>query len=260
MMEGEAIGLALRRFEKRRKLIAEGQAAMGLRLGMALLCLLASAAASDTGKTHPTGPAPSALVNLSMNATPLELIGEIGLQTRVPIGIIPGQDANALCKSKSTFVFLGDPPRDSLEAIAQQLNFTLNQEDGVFVLAAPDVTPHQRDVLDHRFRMYRPGRKSIVQVISARLSEALWAAYAKPAPAGFAGSIPSSADTPKISLPPVLHNVSTQDIAALVVKSEPGGIYLSRINPSRVSSSDDLKIQFESYGDPTQLKLDMTCP
>jgi hypothetical protein len=194
-----------------------------------------------------------------MHATPLELIREIGLQTRVPIGIIPGQDANALCKSKSTFVFLGDDPRDALDAIAQQVHFTLNQEDGVFVLTAPDVTPHQRDVLDHRFRMYRTGRKMIVQVISVQLSEALWAAYTKPTVAGFAGSIPSSVDAPKISLPPVLHNVTAQDIATLVVKSGPGGIYLSHISPARVSSSDDLKIQFESYGDPSQLKLDMSC-
>ncbi|MGA9717075.1 MAG: hypothetical protein WBQ79_02255 [Acidobacteriaceae bacterium] len=210
-------------------------------------------------RAHSTEPAAPALVNLSMRATPLELIREIGLQTRVPIGIIPGQDANALCGSKSTVVFLGDPPQDSLEAIAQQVHFTLNQEDGVFVLTAPDVTPHQRDVLDHRFRMYRTGRKSIVQMISVQLSEKLWTAYAKPAAAGLAGSIPSSANAPKISLPPVLHNVTAQDIAALVVKSAPGGIYLSRISPARMDSSNDLKIQFESYGDPDQLKLDMSC-
>jgi hypothetical protein len=232
---------------------------MGLRLGVAMFCLLTSAAASDVHRAHSTEPPAPALVNLSMRATPLELVGEIGLQTRVPIGIIAGQDANALCRSKSAFLFLGDPPRDSLEAIAQQLHFTLNQEDGVFVLTAPDVTPHQRDVLDHRFRMYRTGRKSMVQIISMNLSEALWVAFTKPATVSYAGSIYHSVNAPKISLPPVLHNVTTQDIAALVVKSGPGGIYLSRINPSRVDSSDDLKIQFESYGDPSQLKLDMSC-
>jgi hypothetical protein len=194
-----------------------------------------------------------------MRATPLELAEEIGLQTRVPIGIIFGQDANALCKSKSTFVFLGDDPRDALDAIAQQAHFTLNQEDGVFLLTARDVTPHQRAVLDHRFRTYRVGRKSIVQTISVNLSEALWVAFTKPAMASYGASIYHSAGAPKISLPPVLHNVTAQDIATLVVKSGPGGIYLSHINPSRVDTPDDLKIQFESYGDPDQLKLDMRC-
>ncbi|MFL6427456.1 MAG: hypothetical protein ACJ71S_04375 [Acidobacteriaceae bacterium] len=188
----------------------------------------------------------------------------------MPIGIIPGKDPGALCRTKTTFVFLGEDPGKALDAIAQQLHYTLNQEDGVFVLTAPDVTPHQRDVLEHRFRVYRNGRKSIVQVISMHLSEALWAALSKPAPVGYGGSVSQSVhthsvdahsvDALKISLPPVLHNVTAPEIAGLVVKAGPGGIYLSRIQPSRMASPDDLKIQISSYGDPKQLKLDMNCP
>jgi hypothetical protein len=58
----------------------------------------------------------------------------------------------------------------------------------------------------------------------------------------------------------VLHDVTTQEIAGLVVKSGPGGIYLSRIHPSRMASAEDLKIQISSYGDEKQLKRDMSCP
>ena len=167
--------------------------------------------------------------------------------------------------------------------MAQQLHYTLNQEDGVYVLSAQDVTQHQRDVLEHRFRVYRTGRKSTVQTISMRLSEALWVALvkpAKPASSGRGGSIHHSlnahsvaghsvaahavdghaVDAPKISLPPVLHDVTTQEIAGLVVKSGPRGMYLSRIHPSRMASAEDLTIQISSYGDEKQLKLDMSCP
>jgi hypothetical protein len=219
-----------------------------------------------------------------VRATPLETLGEIGLQTRVPIGIIPGSDAGALCRTKTTFVFLGEDPRSALDAIAQTLHYTLNQEEGVFVLAAPDVTPHQRDVLEHRFPVYHYGKKSIVQSISMQLSAALWVAFSKPASVSYGGSIEHSVDThsvdahsvnahsvnahsvnahsvdaPKISLPPVLHEVTAQEIAGLVVKTPPYGIYLSRIHPSRVASQDDLTIQISSYGDPKQLKLDLRC-
>jgi hypothetical protein len=119
-----------------------------------------------------------------------------------------------------------------------------------------------------------------VQTISIRLSEALWAALAKPVASGHGGPVhhsvsahsvkarsvhaqsvdAQSVDEPKISLPPVLHNVTTQEIAGLVVKSGPGGIYLSRIQPSRVASAQDLAIQISSYGDEDKLKLDMSCP
>jgi hypothetical protein len=201
---------------------------------------------------------------------------------------------------KTTFVFLGEDPRSALDAMAQQLHYTLNQEDGVYLLSAQDVTEHQRDVLEHSFRVYRTGGKSIAQTISMRLSEALWVALAKPVASGHGGPVPHSVnahsvhghsvhghsvhghsvkaqsvdarsvdaqsvdarsvDAPKISLPPVLHNVTTEEIAGLVVKSGPGGIYLSRIQPSRMASAQDLTIQISSYGDERQLKLDMSCP
>ena len=249
----------------------EPKAAMG-RFLLAILCLFAPGAARTvTQRTDapPTPPPAPALVNLSVRATPLETLEQIGLQTRVPIGIIPGKDPGALCRTKTTIVLLGEDPRNALDAIAQQLHYTLNQEDGVFLLAAPDVTPHQRDVLDHRFRVYRTGRKSIVQMISVQLSEALWSAFGKPTPAASARSVyhsvnahsvdAPSVDAPKIALPRVLHDVTAQDIAGLVVKAGSQGIYLSRIQPSRIASPDDLMIQMSSYGDPDQLKLDMSC-
>ena len=245
---------------------------MGPRFLLVMLCLFAPGTARNVMQQAAGPPAPPpapALVNLSARATPLEVLGEIGLQTRVPIGIVPGKDPGALCRTKTTFVFLGEDPGKALDAIAQQLHYTLNQEDGVFVLAAPDITPHQRDVLEHRFRVYRNGRRSIVQVISVHLSEALWAAFNKPAAVGDGGSVhhsvnahsvdTRSVDAHKISLPPVLHDVTAQEIAGLVVKAGPGGIYVSRIQPSRMASPDDLKIQISSYGDPKQLKLDMDC-
>ena len=260
---------------------------MELRLVLATLCVFVTVAAryptpQTTAPPVPPAPAP-ALVNLSERATALAALGEIGLQTRVPIGIIPGADAGALCRTKTTFVFLGEDPRSALDAMAQQLHYTLNQEDGVYVLTAPDVTQHQRDILDHRFGVYRTGGKSMVQTISTRLSEALWVALvkpAKPASSGRGGSIHHSlnahsvaghsvaahavdghaVDAPKISLPPVLHDVTTQEIAGLVVKSGPRGMYLSRIHPSRMASAEDLTIQISSYGDEKQLKLDMSCP
>jgi hypothetical protein len=257
---------------------------MELRLVLATLCVFVTVAARDLTPQTATPPVPPApgLVNLSVRATALATLGEIGLQTRVPIGIIPGEDAGALCRTKTTFVFLGEDPRSALDAMAQQLHYTLNQEDGVYLLSAPDVTQHQRDVLEHSFRVYRTGRKPTVQTISMQLSEALWVALAKPAKpashghggsvshsvAGHSGdahsvdghSVDAHSDAPKISLPPVLHNVTTQEIAGLVVKSGPGGIYLSRIHPSRMASAEDLKIQISSYGDEHQLKLDMSCP
>lgn len=230
----------------------------------AMLCFFASVTAHDVTSRRAAAPSPPApaVVNLSLRAAPLEILREIGFQTRVPIGIIPGEDSGALCRTKKTFVFLGEDPRSALDAMAQELHYTLNEEDGVFLLAAPDVTSHQRDVLDHRFRVYRHGGKSVLQMVSVQLKEALWVAFTNPVSSGHGGSIyhsAHSADASKISLPPVLRNVTAQDIAGLAVKTGPRGIYLSRIQPSRMASPDDLTIQISSYGDPKQLNLDLHC-
>jgi hypothetical protein len=233
---------------------------MGSPLALAMLCLFATVAARDVKRAPaaPTTPPAPLLVNLSVKATALETLGDIGLQTRVPIGIIPGKDAGALCRTKTTFVFLGEDPRSALDAIAQQLHFTLNQEDGVFLLTAPDVTSHQLAVLNFRLHEFRSPKKEIVQTISAQLSGALWVEMMHGG--GFGGSILHTVDAPKVSLPHVLKNVTPEDVADRVVKLGSGGLYRSLIDPERAKGPADLAIQFSSYGDPTQLKLDMSCP
>ena len=50
------------------------------------------------------------------------------------------------------------------------------------------------------------------------------------------------------------------EVADRVVTLSPGGFYISMIAPERAAAPEDFRIQFYSYGDPDQLKLDMTCP
>lgn len=199
-----------------------------------------------------------AVVNLTQNTTVLAAIGEIGLQTRVPIGIIPGRDLAALCQAKHAFVLMNLSPESALSAMARQVHYELNQDQGVFMLTAPDVTPHQQQVMNFRLREFRSRRRETVPMIGARLSAALWSAMMHGTT--YSGAIPHSVDAPRISLPRVLKNVTPLDVADRVVQLGPGGLYLSMIAPDRIESPADLKIQFSSYGDPAQFKLDMTCP
>jgi hypothetical protein len=142
--------------------------------------------------------------------------------------------------------------------MAQQLHYALNQEDGVFLLTAPDVTQHQLAVLNFRLHKFRSPRREMVQMISAQLSGALWVEMMHGG--GIAGSILSSTDAPQVSLPRVLRDVTPLDVANRVVKLGSGGLYRSLIDPDHAGGPADLTIRFSSYGDPNQLKLDMSCP
>jgi hypothetical protein len=212
----------------------------------------------QTGPSTADHPAAAALVNLTQNTTVLAAIGEIGLQTGVPIGIIPGRNMAALCGTKHTFVLMDLPPESALSAMAQQAHYALNQDQGVFVLTAPDVTPHQQQVMNFRLREFRSGRRETVQMIGARLSGALWSDMMHGT--AYGGSIPHAVDAPRVSLPRVLKDVTPLDVADRVVKLGPSGLYLSMIDPDSAKGPADLNIRFASYGDPQQLKLDMACP
>ena len=154
-------------------------------------------------------PVNAPLVNLSTHAaTALATVAQIGLQTRSPVGIIPGRDLASLCRSQYTFVLLGQSPENALLAVAQQMRYALSQDHGVFLLTAPDVTPHQQAVLRYRIRIFRSGKRDVVQSIGTRLSVALWIAMNSKTSGGVGGSIQHSVDAPRISLPPVLRDVT----------------------------------------------------
>jgi hypothetical protein len=167
-------------------------------------------------------------------------------------------------------VLLGQSPENALFAVAQQMHYTLTQEHGVFLLTAPDVTPHQQAVLRYRMRLFRSGKRDSMQSVGAHLSVALWIAMTSKTGGSVAGSMyhPANAsranaprtNVPRISLPPVLRDVTPQEVADQVVTLSPGGLYLSMIAPERADRPEDFRIRFYSYGDPDQLKLDMTCP
>jgi hypothetical protein len=206
-------------------------------------------------------PASAPLVDLSTHATTaLATVAQIGLQTRSPVGIIPGRDLNSLCRLPYTFVLLGQSPEDALLAVAQQMHYALSQDHGVFLLTAPDVTPHQQAVLRYRMHVFRSGKRDVVQSIGTRLSVALWIAMNSKTVGGVGGSTYHAVDAPRNSLPPVLRDVTPLEVADRVVTLSPGGLYLSMVAPERAAGPEDFRIRFYSYGDPDQLKLDMVCP
>ena len=66
-------------------------------------------------------------------------------------------------------------------------------------------------------------------------------------------------DAAKISLPPVLKNISTIEIASRIVIEGTRGMWISKISPTNSENLTDISIEFESYSDPEQLKREIAC-
>ena len=189
--------------------------------------------------------------------TALDAIVAVGLETQTPIGIVPGRDTISLCQSQYPFDLRGMDASTALLDIARRAQYSIIEENGVFIISAPDTTPRQLEVLDHRFAEFKPGAKQTMHMLSFQLSGWLWSEVAHGQ--GFAGSILDNPDAQKISLPPVLKNITTKEIANRIVTAGKGGMWISKVTPDRSTNLDDISLEFESYGDTDQLKREISC-
>jgi hypothetical protein len=196
-------------------------------------------------------------VNYVGRVTALDAIVAVGLQTHTPIGIVPGRDTKSLCRSQYPFDLGGMDVSAALLDIAHRAQYSLAEENGVFIITASDTTPRQLEVLGHRFKEFKPGTEQTMHMLTFQLSGWLWAEVAHGE--GYGGSILDNPAAPKISLPPVLENITTQEIADRVITNGKGGMWISKINPDSAKELDDFSIEFESYGDADQLKREILC-
>ncbi len=94
------------------------------------------------------------------NVTPLVAIREIGLQSHAPIGIVIGPNQSALCAGRVSFALHEVTPRDALEEAVRSTNYSVEEQNGIILLMAPDINSHQRTLLTHRFKEFRTGRET----------------------------------------------------------------------------------------------------
>jgi hypothetical protein len=109
-----------------------------------------------------SAPAPNAQpsqVNFRAKTSALDAIIAIGLASHAPIGILPGLDTTALCKTQYVFNLTDMDARAALLSVARQMPSSLYDEEGVLILRAPDLTLRQTELLDHRFANYPPNRR-----------------------------------------------------------------------------------------------------
>jgi hypothetical protein len=202
--------------------------------------------------------------------TPLVAIREIGLQSHAPIGIVIGANQSALCTGRVSFALHEVTPRDALEEAVRSANYSVEEQDGIILLMAPDINSHQRKLLTHRFKEFRTEAKQTMHGISAQLTGSLWIEV--DGASGYCASIGDSTTAHTISLP-LLEDVTTEQIADRIATIPPGGMWILQGNtippllpategsttPSANDSARDT-IDFYSWSEPDQVRMDLTCP
>jgi hypothetical protein len=219
-----------------------------------LLVLLSLEAA--VAQTSPGPTAQPSQVTFRAKASALDAIIAIGLAAHAPIGILPGQDTTALCKTRYESDLTDLDASSALLSVAHQMQYSWYEEDGVMILRAPDLTPRQAELLDHRFANYPAQSKRTVHLLTARLAEWLWSSQHPDQ--GYGGSILDTPGAPRIDLPD-LNDVTPSQIANRIVTQGSGGMWISQIRPHAADEINEYDIILELYRDPDQLKGEIAC-
>jgi hypothetical protein len=178
------------------------------------------------------------------DATPLELIESIGRQTRIPIGIVLGQDSDLLSKMKRNFqLFEVDAKSALLEAVTGT-GYTVSESGDGFVLIAGDLTPRQSDVLNETLSGFGPRSDVTMALLAAQLT--MWLQSAVDHPTGFIGSIGSSTNEERFTLP-ALPPMTVQQIADEIVSLGSKGLWILTTDPVQQTSQWTDGVRIEPY-------------
>lgn len=180
-----------------------------------------------------------------VQATPLELIQAVGRQTRIPIGIVFGRDANALTKERHSYDLENVTPETALQEAAHDADYTLNQEGAVWVLVADDLSSRQSSLLLQTYSDFNV--RELCTLVELGVSLTMWMqAAANPKIQGFGGSILHSLNDERLTLkvPP---SSNTEEIANAIVSLGSKGMWMLKAAPDSPNDALNDQVEIEPY-------------
>jgi hypothetical protein len=176
-------------------------------------------------------------------ATPMDLIRATGRQTRIPMGIVLGKDADALSKPMRSYDLEGVDARVALLKAIEGTGYSLKDEEHVTVLIAGDVTSRQEELLMHRYSNFESSNQTMVEM-GANLTG--WMLVEVDRAEGYGGSIPGSTNDERFTLD-VASPASTEEIANRIVSLGSKGMWIFRADPFPVSGEAKDEVVVEPY-------------
>lgn len=177
-------------------------------------------------------------------ATPMDLIRATGQQTRIPIGVVLGQDLNALSKPVGSYNLKEVSARDALLEAIEGTGYSLREEDHVTVLFAGDITSPQMQLLKHQYSDFGSERGATMVELGAGLNEWMWAAV-DPVK-GFGASIQGSTNDEHFTMVPI-KDATTEEIANRIVSLGSKGMWIFRVAAFSPADTSADQIEIEPY-------------
>jgi len=177
-------------------------------------------------------------------ATPMDLIRAVGRQTRIPIGVVLGEDSGLLSKPIHSYHLEKVDARSALQAAVQGTGYTLRDQNSVLVLIAGDLTARQMDLLTRSYSDFRAGPGGTMVELGAGLS--MWMEASLDRSDGFGGSIMYSTNDERFTLGDC-SGETTEQIADKIVSLGSKGMWIFKANAFAASDKLRDEVVIEPY-------------
>ena len=176
------------------------------------------------------------------DATALELVESIGRQTRIPIGIVLGEDDARLSKTRRNYRLFRVDAKSALAEAVVGTGYSVSESNAGFLLTAGDLTSRQTEVLRQALVDFRAPADAPMVVLGSQLT--MWLQSAIDHPTGFAGSILYSTNDERFTLQ-TLPPLTVQQIADGIVSLGSKGMWILTTDPVQRTSewTDGVKIE-----------------
>ena len=178
------------------------------------------------------------------HASPLDLIRTTGRQTRIPIGVVLGQEPGVLSKPRRSYDLENVDARSALLEAIQDTGYSLIEENHVLVLIADDLTARQQRLLTQPYSDF--GRGSNSTMVELGVSLTMWMRNAIDPMDGYAASIGGSTNDERFTLAEPLSG-TTEEIANRIVSLGSKGMWIFRADPSPHSGESTDQVEIEPY-------------
>ena len=172
---------------------------------------------------------PEAVVTFRCDhATPLQLIQAVGRQTRLPIGIVLGGDPVLLTKTIRNFSLTRVGAKTALSEAIAGTGYSLEEANGALELIAGDLTPRQRQVLDHMYPDFKTSPNQVMVELAAQMT--MWMQMEVDHVPGFGGSTLYSPDDERFTFVATPAS-TTEEIADRIVALGSRGMWTLTTDP-----------------------------
>ena len=178
------------------------------------------------------------------DASSRDLIRAVGFQTRIPIGVVLGEDLDKLSRTKHSFDLERVDAKAALLAAIDGTEYSIKDENGVIVLVAGDLAPYQRALLAHRFTDFPPQTSDTMVSLGVTLT--IWLRAVVDPTAGSGASILGSTNEEHLTLK-VAPVATTEDIANQIVSLGSKGMWVFRVGASPLSGVSAVDVDIEPY-------------